>query len=195
MIKKITDKIILASKSPRRKQLLRQIDFDFKVVPSEIDEDLSIKLRPFLFVEHYANLKAQNVANKYQNSWVIGADTIVVFNDKIMGKPKDKNESYSMLKELSGNTHNVFTGISIHHQNKDIMHTFHEKTIVEFKTLTNNCISYYINTYNTLDKAGSYGIQDWLSAFVKRIDGCFYNVMGFPLAKFYEEFEILNKPR
>ena len=96
MIKKITDKIILASKSPRRKQLLRQIDFDFKVVPSEIDEDLSIKLRPFLFVENYANLKAQNVANKYQNSWVIGADTIVVFNDKIMGKPKDKNESYSM---------------------------------------------------------------------------------------------------
>ena len=191
----MTDKIILASKSPRRKQLLRQIDFDFKVVPSKIEEDLSLKLKPFLFVEYYANLKAQNVANKYQNSWVIGADTIVVFNENIFGKPKDKNESYSMLKELSGNTHNVFTGISIHHQNKDIRHTFHEKTLVEFKTLTDSCISYYINTYNTLDKAGSYGIQDWLSVFIKRIDGCFYNVMGLPLAKFYEEFSALNELR
>ena len=146
----MTDKIILASKSPRRKQLLRQIDFDFKVVPSKIEEDLSLKLKPFLFVEYYANLKAQNVANKYQNSWVIGADTIVVFNEKIFGKPKDKNESYSMLKELSGNTHNVFTGISIHHQKKGIKHTFHEKTIVEFKTLDNSSISYYINMFHLL---------------------------------------------
>ena len=192
MIKKVTEEIILASKSPRRKQLLKQIDFDFEVVPSQIDEDLNLDLKPFLFVEHYANLKAQNVANEYQNSWVIGADTIVVFNNKIFGKPKDKNESYSMLKRLSGNTHEVFTGISIHHQNKGITHTFHEKTIVEFNTLSDNCISYYINTYNTLDKAGSYGIQDWLSAFIKEINGCFYNVMGLPLAKFYEEFSILN---
>ena len=193
MITKVTDKIILASKSPRRKQLLRQIDFDFKVVPSQIDEDIGLDLKPFLFVEHYANLKAQNVANEYQNSWVIGADTIVVLKNKIFGKPRDKNESYSMLKKLSGNTHEVYTGISIHHQKKGIKHTFHEKTIVEFKTLNNSCISYYIDTYNTLDKAGSYGIQDWLSAFIKGIDGCFYNVMGLPLAKFYEEFDILNK--
>ena len=195
MIKKITDKIILASKSPRRKQLLKQIDFVFMVIPSQIDEDLSLNLKPNLFVEHYANLKAQNVAKDYQNSWVIGADTIVVFNEKIFGKPKDKNESFYMLKQLSKNTHEVFTGVSIHNKNKGITHTFHEKTIVEFETLTDNCISYYINTYNTLDKAGSYGIQDWLSAFVKRIDGCFYNVMGFPLAKFYEEFKILTEPR
>ena len=193
MIKKITNKIILASKSPRRKQLLKQIDFDFEVVTSQINEDLNLDLKPFLFVEHYANLKAQNVANEYQNSWVIGADTIVVFNNKIFGKPKDKKESYSMLKRLSGNTHEVFTGISIHHQNKGITHTFHEKTTVEFNTLNDDSISYYINTYNTLDKAGSYGIQDWLSAFIKGIDGCFYNVMGLPLAKFYEEFNILNK--
>jgi len=193
MIKKVTEEIILASKSPRRKQLLKQIDFDFKVVPSQIDEDIGLDLKPFLFVEHYANLKAQNVANEYQNSWVIGADTIVVLKNKIFGKPRDKNESYSMLKKLSGNTHEVYTGISIHHQKKGIKHTFHEKTIVEFKTLNNSCISYYIDTYNTLDKAGSYGIQDWLSAFIKGIDGCFYNVMGLPLAKFYEEFNILNK--
>ena len=84
MIKNVTKKIILASKSPRRKQLLKQIDFDFEVVPSQIDEDLNLDLKPFLFVEHYANLKAQNVANKYQNRWVIGADTVVVFNDKIL---------------------------------------------------------------------------------------------------------------
>jgi len=192
MIIKVTDKIILASKSPRREQLLKQIDFNFIVIPSQIDEDLSLDLKPYLFVEHYANLKAQNISNRNKKSWVIGADTIVVFNNKIFGKPKDKNESYSMLKKLSGNTHEVFTGISIHHQKKGIKHTFHEKTEVEFRTLNNYCISYYINTYNTLDKAGSYGIQDWLSAFIKRIDGCFYNVMGLPLAKFYEEFNILN---
>ena len=192
MIKKVTEEIILASKSPRRKQLLKQIDFDFEVVPSQIDEDLSLDLKPNLFVEHCANLKAQDIANRNKTSWVIGADTIVVFKNKIFGKPKDKNESSSMLKELSGNTHEVFTGISIHHQKKGIKHTFHEKTIVEFKTLDDESISYYINTYNTFDKAGSYGIQDWLSSFIKRIDGCFYNVMGLPLAKFYEEFNILN---
>ena len=99
MIKKVTEEIILASKSPRRKQLLKQIDFDFKVVPSQIDEDIGLDLKPFLFVEHYANLKAQNVANEYQNSWVIGADTIVVFKKNILGKPKNKNETNSMLKK------------------------------------------------------------------------------------------------
>ena len=113
MIKKVTEEIILASKSPRRKQLLKQIDFDFEVVPSQIEEDLSLDLKPNLFVEHYANLKAQNISNRNKKSWVICSDTIVVFKNKIFGKPRDKNESYSMLKKLSGNTHEVYTGISL----------------------------------------------------------------------------------
>ena len=114
MIKKVTDKIILASNSPRRKQLLEQIDLNFEVITSQIDEDLSLDLEPNIFVEHYANLKAENVANRYKNHWVIGADTVVVYNKKIFGKPKDNDESYVMLKTLSGNTHEVFTGVSIH---------------------------------------------------------------------------------
>jgi len=187
MIKKVTDKIILASNSPRRKQLLEQIDLNFEVITSQIDEDLSLDLEPNIFVEHYANLKAENVANRYKNHWVIGADTVVVYNKKIFGKPKDNDESYVMLKTLSGNTHEVFTGVSIHHLKRGIINTFHERTEVKFKTLSNEYISYYIDTYGALDKAGSYGIQDWFATCVQSINGCFYNVMGLPLAKFYEE--------
>jgi len=188
MIKKVTDKIILASNSPRRKQLLEQIDLNFEVITSKIDEDLSLNLEPHTFVEYYANLKAENVANRYMNHWVIGADTVVAYNKKIFGKPKDNDESYVMLKTLSGNTHEVFTGVSIHHLKRGIINTFHERTEVKFKTLSNEYISYYIDTYGALDKAGSYGIQDWFATCVQSINGCFYNVMGLPLAKFYEEF-------
>ena len=188
MINIVKDKIILASNSPRRKQLLEQIDLNFEVITSQIDEDLSLDLEPNIFVEHYANLKAENVANRYKNHWVIGADTVVAYNKKIFGKPKDNDESYVMLKTLSGNTHEVFTGVSIHHLNRGIINTFHERTEVKFKTLSNECISYYIDTYGALDKAGSYGIQDWFATCVQSINGCFYNVMGLPLAKFYEEF-------
>ena len=111
MINNVKDKIILASNSPRRKQLLEQIDLNFEVITSQIDEDLSLDLEPNIFVEHYANLKAENVANRYKNHWVIGADTVVAYNKKIFGKPKDNDESYVMLKTLSGNTHEVFTGV------------------------------------------------------------------------------------
>jgi len=180
--------IILASGSPRRKQLLEQIDLEFEVVPSQIYEDFSLNLSPTDFVEYYAQEKAKDVANSYPDKWVIGADTIVVFESDTLGKPKNEKDSFQMLKRLSGNTHQVITGVSIQNIKQDISDSFHERTNVTFNTLSDNIINYYIETYNPFDKAGSYGIQDWFSVCVNRIDGCFYNVMGFPLSSFYSHF-------
>ena len=180
--------IVLASGSPRRKQLLEQIDLEFEVVTSQINEDFSINLSPTDFVEHYAQEKAKDVAKSYPDKWVIGADTIVVLGSHILGKPKDGNDSFHMLKQLSGNTHQVITGVSIQNINQDISNSFHERTNVTFNSLSDNVINYYIETYKPFDKAGSYGIQDWFSVCVNRIDGCFYNVMGFPLSSFYSHF-------
>ena len=180
--------IILASGSPRRKQLLEQINLEFEVVPSQIYEDFSLNLSPTDFVEYYAQEKAKDVANSYPDKWVIGADTIVVFESHILGKPKNEKDSFQMLKRLSGNTHQVITGVSIQNIKQDISDSFHERTNVTFNTLSDNIINYYIETYAPFDKAGSYGIQGWFSVCVNRIDGCFYNVMGFPLSSFYSHF-------
>ena len=180
--------IILASGSPRRKQLLEQINLEFEVIPSQIYEDFSLNLSPTDFVEYYAQEKAKDVANSYPDKWVIGADTIVVFESHILGKPKNEKDSFQMLKRLSGNTHQVITGVSIQNIKQDISDSFHERTNVTFNTLSDNIINYYIETYEPFDKAGSYGIQDWFSVCVNRIDGCFYNVMGFPLSSFYSHF-------
>ena len=180
--------IILASGSPRRKQLLEQIDLEFEVVPSQIYEDFSLNLSPTDFVEYYAQEKAKDVANSYPDKWVIGADTIVVIESHILGKPKNEKDSFQMLKRLSGNTHQVITGVSIQNIKQDISDSFHEQTNVTLNTLSDNIINYYIETYAPFDKAGSYGIQDWFSVCVNRIDGCFYNVMGFPLSSFYSHF-------
>jgi len=180
--------IILASGSPRRKQLLEQINLEFEVIPSQIYEDFSLNLSPTDFVEYYAQEKAKDVANSYPDKWVIGADTIVVFESHILGKPKNEKDSFQMLKRLSGNTHQVITGVSIQNIKQDISDSFHERTNVTFNTLSDNIINYYIETYKPFDKAGSYGIQDWFSVCVNRIDGCFYNVMGFPLSRFYSHF-------
>jgi septum formation protein len=183
--------IVLASGSPRRKQLLEQIDLEFLVIPSQVHEDFDLDLSPEKFVEHYAKEKAKDIAKAHPDKWIIGADTIVVFNAEILGKPKDRDDSFRMLKMLSGNTHQVFTGVSIQQSKMQVSDTFHEYTNVTFNTLDDMVISYYIDTYKPFDKAGSYGIQDWFSVCVNHIDGCFYNVMGFPLSMFYSRFSAL----
>ena len=183
--------MVVINKSKRRKKLLEQIDLIFDVIPSNIHETTDLDLAPSLFVEHYAHEKAHHVANSNENKWVIGADTVVVFDKKIFGKPKNKSESYEMLNSLSGNIHKVYTGVSIQNNKKGIVSNFHEKTEVEFNTLTNSDISYYIDRYKPFDKSGSYGIQDGFSIHIKRINGCYYNVMGLPLAKFYDNFSRL----
>jgi len=181
-------KIILASTSPRRKQLLEQIDLSFEIIPSSIHEDFSIPLAPEPFAQHYAHAKAENIAIQHPDALVIGADTIVVFNNKILGKPKDKQDSFNMLSMLSGQTHRVITGVSIHWQNKNIIDTFFETTFVTLTQINSSAINHYIETYRPFDKAGSYGIQDSFSVYVKKIEGDFYNVMGFPLSAFFKRF-------
>jgi len=185
--------IILASNSPRRKSLLELIDLQFKVIASSVHEDFTIDLNPIEFAKHYANLKALDVADKYPNYLVIGADTIVVLDEEIIGKPKDENDSKLMLRKLSGRTHTVITGVSLVWQKENIIDTFNDQTNVTFQNLTDEQIQFYIDNYNPLDKAGSYGIQDWFAVCVKKIDGCFYNVMGMPLSNFYSHFtKIIN---
>ena len=188
MNKIIDSPLILASSSPRRKNLLKQIGLTFKVIPSKVDENFDIDLSPPEFVQHYAKKKAASVAKTNPDSYVIGADTIVVYNKQILGKPNNKDESYLMLSTLSGKTHKVYTGVSIQHNNHKIDKTFHDITYVSFNTLSDNDIFYYIDRYKPFDKAGSYGIQDWFCVHVNKINGCFYNVMGLPLSSFYHHF-------
>lgn len=186
-------KIILASGSPRRKALLQQIDLEFKVIPSSIHEDFSVDKKPKEFVEYYSRLKALDVADKYSDHLVIGADTVVVLNDKIIGKPKDTNDSKRILRNLSGNTHIVITGVTLVLKDKKMIDTFSKITKVTFNNLTDEHIQYYIDNYKPFDKAGSYGIQDWFAVCVKKIEGCYFNVMGFPLSKFYKHYTKILK--
>ena len=181
-------RIILASNSPRRKQLLEQIDLSFDIIPSKIYEDFSIDLNPKAFAQHYAKAKACDLAKNYPNALVIGADTIVVFDGQILGKPKDEEDSVRMLSMLSGQTHAVITGVSLQWENEQISETFCESTKVTFRPLSKSDILHYIKIYQPFDKAGSYGIQDWFSVCVEKINGDFYNVMGFPLSAFYQKF-------
>ncbi len=186
-------KIILASKSPRRKKILDLIGLNFIIQPSNIDEHPNLNLSPRDFAKYWSKKKAKQISISNENKLVIGADTIVNFNGKILGKPKDQEQSYNMLKNLSGQTHEVITGVTLINKKKDIYKTFSETTKVYVKDIPNNDIIYYIKNYSTLDKAGSYGIQDWFSIWIKKIDGCFYNVMGFPLSKFYKNYKELKK--
>ena len=185
--------LILASGSPRRKQLLAQIGIEFSVIQSDIDEDFSLSLPPEAFTEHWAREKAKNVGEKNPDSLIVGADTVVVLNGKILGKPKDETTSFSMLRSLSGKTHEVITGVSFFSMDPQIDVTFNERTFVSFKTLSDSDIHYYIDNYQPYDKAGSYGIQDWFSVHISKIDGCYFNVMGLPLSSFFAQYRRLSK--
>ena len=183
---------ILASGSPRRKQLLNQIGLKFTVIPSDVDEDFTLDLPPEAFTEHWAREKAKSVAKIHPDSLIVGADTIVVLDENILGKPKDKKDSFNMLQSLSGKTHEVITGVSFISLEQELDHTFNERTFVSFNTLSDRDINSYIDIYNPLDKAGSYGIQDWFSVHIHRVEGCYYNVMGLPLSSFYSYFKSVS---
>ena len=185
--------VILASSSPRRENILKQIGIDFEIIPSNICEDAELNLGPRKFVQYWSEKKAKVISKKNKDKIVIGADTIVYFNEKILGKPKDKEESYKMLTKLSGKTHKVLTGVSIAYKEKNILRTFSQITKVTVTDIPKKDILYYIDNYYTLDKAGSYGIQDWFSIWIKKIDGCYYNVMGLPLSKFYKNYLLVKK--
>ena len=184
---------ILASSSPRRKKILEQIRFEFSVVPSNINEDFNRGLPPEAFTEHWAREKAKDVAKDHPQSLVIGADTVVFLDGKILGKPKDNKSSKKMLLSLSGRTHEVITGVSLININSKLDITFNERTFVSINTLSNKHIYEYIKLYKPYDKAGSYGIQDGFSVHVEKIRGCYYNVMGFPVSKFYKLYNFILK--
>ena len=191
---KSEDKKILASKSPRRIEILKMIGLDFDIAPSKLDEKIKINLTGKPFAKYWSKEKAKLISNQYPDSLVIGADTIVIFKNQILGKPQDKNDSKNMLKMLSGNMHQVITGVTLICKNKQISKTFSESTKVFVRKIPNDEIDFYINNYNTSDKAGSYGIQEWFSIWIEKINGCYYNVMGLPISKFYKEYsEIMRR--
>ena len=178
-------KIILASLSPRRAEILKMIRVNFKVEPSKIKEEINLKIDQNENAMNISRAKAEAISHKYPNDIIIGADTIVAFNEEIFGKPKDIKESKKMLKALSGNRHKVITGVTIMNERFRILKTFSEETEVSVHKIPIENIEYYIKNFNTLDKAGSYGIQEWFSVWIKKINGCYYNVMGLPVSKLY----------
>lgn len=174
-------KIILASASPRRKELLKKIVANFSVVPSRVDEaSLSANL-PEAFAVKAALAKAEEVALRSRNSLVIGADTIVVLGKKILGKPKNKKEAIATLKSLAGKTHKVITGVAIVDSETFQKITGLEITKVTMKRIKEEEIKAYVATGQPLDKAGSYGIQEIEEIFIAKIDGDYENVVGLPL--------------
>ncbi|MCL6099165.1 MAG: Maf family protein [Bacteroidetes bacterium] len=179
-------KIFLASKSPRRRKLLKQLGLNFKSFSVDLHEEILDGEHPVQTVKRLALHKSQAAVKKVDSGIVITADTIVVLDREIIGKPKNENDAFKILSKLSGKTHTVYTGFVIHNidTNKKIID--YEKTKVTFRKLSAMEIKDYIKTGSPMDKAGAYGIQDDFGAvFVKKIDGCYYNVVGLPLAKLY----------
>ncbi len=186
-------KVILASASPRRSELLRQIGIDFEVIPSNIEENITHGMSPESVVQDLAYDKALSVAKGLSDaSIVIGADTIVV-RDGILGKPVNEEEAFTMLKSLQGGWHEVITGVALISPLEDRYLKGYEKTGVKMRSLNDREIMSYIKTGEPKDKAGAYGIQGMGALLVERIDGCYFNVVGLPLQKLstmFEEFGI-----
>jgi septum formation protein len=182
-------KIVLASQSPRRSQLLKQISIDFIVIASNFDESNIYYENPAEYVMALSNAKANEVlsSENLKDAIIIGADTTVYYNKGYLNKPENFEEAKKMLKSLSGNWHSVFTGVSVIDKLNNISKSTFSETKVKFRDLSDEEIDFYINTYRPFDKAGSYGIQDDFGAvFVEEIIGDYYNVVGLPLVKVYK---------
>ncbi|HBI92471.1 MAG TPA: septum formation inhibitor Maf [Terrisporobacter glycolicus] len=175
--------IILASKSPRRREILENTKVRFSVKESQVDEIIKANESPKETVMRLAYEKALDVANNNEESLVIGADTIVVINNQILGKPKNEEEAYDMIKLLSGKTHYVITGFALINLslNKKVIDC--EVSQVTFKELSEECIKDYLNTKESLDKAGAYGIQGYGGLLVNNIQGDYFNIVGLPISK------------
>ena len=182
---------ILASSSPRRKTLLNQIGFNFRIINSNVKEHHNLRFPPEAFAEYWAREKSKAVAKSHPNALVIGADTIIALNGEIYGKPKNETDSLNMLMMLSGKTHEVITGISIILLNQKIDISFNEQTFVTLAAIDKDTILNYIKNYAPFDKAGSYGIQDGFAAYIEKINGCYFNVMGLPLSSFYKVYRTI----
>ena len=177
-------KLVLASKSPRRSEILKNAGFDFIIRTADADETIAEGTNPEDAVVMLAARKAMAV-ERNKEEIVLGADTIVVLDDKILGKPKDREDAFNMLRSLSGRVHSVFTGVCAI-SDKGSM-TFAEETKVEFYPLTDEEINDYIDSNDCYDKAGAYGIQGLASKFIRGINGDYFNVVGLPISSVYKK--------
>ena len=179
--------IYLASKSPRRRKLLNQINLKFKIISVEVDEKRRKKESPVQMVKRLSIEKSNKARQVLKRGIIITADTTVVLDGKVIGKPENKNDAVKILTKLSGKTHIVYTGFTIFNSVKNISITDYEKSLVKFRILGSQEIKDYVATGSPLDKAGAYGIQDDFGAvFIEKINGCYYNVVGLPLPKVYQ---------
>ena len=182
--------LLLASNSPRRKELLTQLGYQFDIVKIDVDESYPSDLKPHEIAE-YVSAKKAKAFDLNENEILLTSDTIVALDKKILLKPKDENEAFEMIKSLSGKVHQVYTAFTIKTIDLEISKT--SKTDVEFSEISDEEIKFYIKTYKPFDKAGSYGIQEWLGMTkIKNISGSFYSVMGLPVDLVYEELKKLG---
>ncbi len=189
-------RFVLASASPRRKEILENAGFTFEIIVSDADENITDSLTPSETVEELAKRKALAVWDKNKDAVVFGCDTIVAIDGKILGKPKDDDEAFSMIKMLSGRAHTVSTGVCICAENK--ISVFSNTTEVEFYELSDDAIRSYIATGEGRDKAGSYGIQGYGCVLIKEIKGDYFSVMGLPVsqsARVLADFGVYGKVR
>jgi len=181
--------LLLASKSPRRHMLLKGAGIDFKIINTNAEETFPINLTSYRIPLYLSQKKAEAVNIKFDEKTIlITADTIVWVDNNVLNKPTDREDAIRMLNILSGNVHEVFTAVTLKsmHKNK----SFYVKSKVHFKTLKKQEIAYYVDTYKPYDKAGAYGIQEWIGYIgIKRVEGSFYNVMGLPITRLYHELE------
>lgn len=175
------NKLILASASPRRRALLAQLQLPFDVVEPAFDESSIRADSPQELVRLLAAGKAGEVARRYPDRVVIGADTVVVLDGRLLGKPSDPEDAKRMLRALSDKTHTVYTGVAVRHEASGRLEVAHEATLVTFGPLSEGLIDRYVQSGEPMDKAGAYGIQGLGAVFVRRIEGCYFNVVGLPL--------------
>jgi septum formation protein len=180
--------LLLGSKSPRRQDLLKALGLHYTLVDIDVDEIYPAHLQGADIARYLCELKADAYDHAFlkEDSILVTADTIVWLEGKYIGKPAGKEEAIEMLKQLSGKQHSVFSGICLKSTKRKIV--FHAHTLVTFRELARDEIEYYVNHHKPFDKAGSYGIQDWIGYIgITGIEGCYYNVMGFPVEMFYEQ--------
>lgn len=178
--------LILASGSPRRQDFFKQLDVPYTIQIKEVDEVYPEELKASQITDYLADLKSKSFTELNENDLLVTSDTIVWFEDKAIGKPKNKQDAFNMLNKMSGKKHFVYTSVSI--KNKNFQKIFNDETEVEFEQFTTEEINYYLDNFKPFDKAGSYGIQDWIGLTgVKKITGSYFNVMGLPVHKLYKE--------
>jgi septum formation protein len=183
---------ILASASPRRQELLRSVGLKYKTIPAHVNEDYQEGESPREHVRRLARDKAHVIAKKYPQAWVLGADTIVVIDDMILGKPKNKPQAQKMLERLSGREHKVFTGFTLTHVASKVSKTRVIQSAVQFKKITPEEMEWYVACDEPYDKAGGYAVQGKGAYFIKSIRGSYTNVIGLPLCEVLEELKSLG---